>query len=243
MKKILVIILALMMLLSISACGYKERKLTPESNIQLSTPDNIPPQPFSVENVDEILSVVKIDGYYEVAKKKEVPRLQSLTDEEHEAYRTMVNDIRNKSIVPVPDDSFAIDKIFLFPRATYEDVGIRYNTNKNGKQYFIMFYYPDDVLSENVTDITEYWGKRYGNKIENLPDVKEILVEFNGNKYKAIRYDYGGQKLQTNIAFFAEGFEIQIGCEKKNEGTLPNIAKNMNVIWRSVDDFSPEKSE
>ncbi len=161
MKRILVILLALIMIISLFACG-KNSEVKPESTPNAEEPESTPsaeePENSSVSNQQEELSIIHFMmegvGQYELIDKG----LQDHTDKQNVKYRTVVFNpteyVEDKGIM-LNDVDTGVNIIEILKENNNQNTGV-FLYDVSGELYIDFFNNSDLIYSQTGFDENEY---------------------------------------------------------------------------------------
>lgn len=142
------------------------------------------PEPIDTPNFTPDVSVtqpIPFDDIAAVANAVRSNDVSSYPERDQKAYLKMFERIRNDNFVYMASGNKLISlrkdlSIYLFPYATYEDIGLGYYVTYKGKLYHVMFYYADPYVINKTDGIAEYLKKRMGRRSDRKIKIQDQTV-------------------------------------------------------------------
>lgn len=151
--------------------------------------DDVPAQPISFSSVDKAISFIKNGDVSMYEDRQEwIP-----------AYSSMINTfMEHEKVIRLTVDGRSSDEVLLFPKAKYEDVGIRYLFREEGNFFSATVYFFDESMDFSL-DLTKH----------TYLDYIAATAEYSLEKYRQVACSgYEGHR-QPYLAPFLEYISFQ----------------------------------
>ena len=230
MKKIYLIIAVILCLGVFTSCNAtnSDSASTTGSPYESLPPLEWPVQPIEFDSLDDAVNFIKNND------------LSKYREEEQIKYSEMNSVIKEINCLPVisfPNnnesrvDDFKIISVTLFPKAKYEDIGISYYFNYQGKNNRIIFYFFDSDCSSkipNIETIDSYMAYReshFGSKMPFEPSERKN-IQYGGKIIEAI--------VRTDSINFVHNEKIYVRVNTNDTQASLDMLENISVSYLSL---------
>lgn len=112
--------------------------------------------------------------------------------------------------------------IYLFPYATYEDIGIGYYVTYEGNLYHVIFYYADRDLINATDGITQYLQKRTGRSSN-----KEIVIR---DQTVSILFSNNGQTCASSFVDQTHYYDVVTAASEEELTEFLNLFSYKKIL-------------
>ena len=232
MKKLYLIIAVILCLGIFTGCNATNSDSasttsSPDESLEPLQPLSPPVQPIEFDSLDDAVDFIKNND------------LSKYREEEQIKYSEMNSVIKEINCLPVisfPNnnesrvDDFKIISVTLFPTAKYEDIGIGYYFNYQGKNNRIIFYFFDSDCSSKIAHIETidsymaYRESHFGSKMPFEPSERKN-IKYGGKNIEAI--------VRTDSINFVHNENIYVRVNTNDAQASLDMLENISVSYLS----------
>lgn len=184
-------------------------------------------QPIQFDSLDDAIDFIKNN---DLSKYREEEQIK------YSEMNSMIKEINCLPVISFPNnnesrvDDFKIISVTLFPTAKYEDIGISYYFNYQGKNNRIIFYFFDSDCSSkipNIETIDSYMAYReshFGSKMPFEPSERKN-IKYGGKNIEAI--------VRTDSINFVHNENIYVRVNTNDAQASLDMLENISVSYLS----------
>ncbi len=172
MRKRIFLCVILILIMVLTACSNTTDSDSSTNNVDSQYSD-VPPQPITLESLDDAVLLVKNHEYSKYAKNSE---------ERYVAYKNMADRFMKDGYLTLATHNTASRisayKTVLYPEVKYEDMGICYWFQQDDQKYQVLIYTqtenPECALDLKTSSLLDYYLKKSG-RIGS--DIETVSIE------------------------------------------------------------------
>ena len=232
MKKLYLIIAVILCLGIFTGCNATNSDSTsttssPDESLEPLQPLSPPVQPIEFDSLDDAIDFIKNNDLSKYRAEEQI---------KYSEMNSVIKEINCLPVISFPNnnesrvDDFKIISVGLFPKAKYEDIGISYYFNYQGKNYGIFYYFFDPDCSSKIAHIETidsymaYRESHFGSKMPFEPSERKN-IKYGGKNIEAI--------VRTDSINFVHNEKIYVRVNTNDTQASLDMLENISVSYLS----------